>query len=80
MYTFACLFIEELERSVNKAIDDLSTKIDSILATPFEPLDEIHAETIYYIVGAALEAAKRKMEDKRTTATLKNSLEILIRL
>lgn len=75
MYTFACLFIEELERSVNKAIDDLSTKIDSILATPFEPLDEIHAETIYYIVGA-----EREMEDKRTTATLKSSLEILIRL
>ena len=59
VYTFACLFIEELERSVNKTIDDLSTKIDSILATPFEPLDEIHAETIYYIVCASLEAADR---------------------
>ena len=38
VFTFACLFIEELERSANKAIDDLSKKIDTILATAWEPL------------------------------------------
>ncbi len=80
VYTIACLFIEELERSASKAVDDLSKKIDTILATAWEPLNDIHAETIYYIVGAMLEAAKKKMEDKRTSDTLRHSLSMLIQL
>jgi hypothetical protein len=78
--TCACLFIEELERSANKAADDLSTRIDEILATPWKPLNDVHEETIYYIVGAFLDAAKRKLDDKRTTDSLRTSLQALIRL
>jgi len=79
VYTVACLFISELESSATRAVDDLSTKIDSILATPFEPLNDVHAEVLYYIAGAALEAAKRKIANKRTSVTLKHSLEMLLR-
>ena len=79
VYTVACLFISELESSATRAVDDLSTKIDSILATPFVPLNDVHAEVLYYIAGAALEAAKRKIANKRTSETLKRSLEMLLR-
>ncbi len=78
VYSLASLFIEELERSANKAVYDLSNKIDDILATDWVPSDEVHAETIYFIVGAMLHAAKKKMEDPKTTDSLRQSLHTLI--
>ncbi|KAK1745358.1 hypothetical protein QTG54_004649 [Skeletonema marinoi] len=76
--TFACLFIHEFERSVNEADDDLSKRIDEILEKPWVPLNDVHAETIYYIVGAMLNAAKNKIQEARTSDSLKNSLHTLI--
>ena len=45
------------------------------------PLNDVHAEVLYYIAGAALdlEAAKQKIANKRTSVTLKRSLEMLLR-
>jgi hypothetical protein len=76
--TFACLFIHELERSANEAEDDLSKRIDEILEKPWKPLNDIHVETIYYIAGAMLNAAKNKIQEARTTNSLKNSLHTLV--
>ena len=78
VYSLASLFIEELERSANNAVYDLSTKIDDILAADWVPSDGVHAETIYFIVGAMLHAAKKKMENPKTTDSLRQSLHTLI--
>jgi hypothetical protein len=82
LLTFTCLYIEELENSVNKdrAIDELSKRIDDILATPWSPVDSSHAETLYYIVGAMINAANDKIQQKRTTDTLRDSLSTLVLL
>jgi hypothetical protein len=71
LHTFACLYIEELENNVNKVRDDLSTRIDEILATAWSPVDDIHAECIYYIVGAMIKAANDKINQPKTTDTLR---------
>jgi hypothetical protein len=82
LHTFTCLYIEELENSVNKdrAIDELSTRIDDILATPWSPVDSSHAETLYYIAGAMTKAANDKIQQKGTTDTLRDSLSTLVLL
>ena len=80
LHTFACLYIEELENNVDKVRDDLSTRIDEILATTWSPVDDIHAECIYYIVGAMIKAANDKINQPRTTDTLRESLQNLIML
>jgi hypothetical protein len=82
LYTFACLYIEELENSVNmdRAIDELSTRIDDILSTTWAPVDDSHAECIYYIVGAMIKAANDKILQPKTTDTLRESLCTLLLL
>ena len=80
LHTFACLYIEELENNIDKVRDDLSTRIDEILATTWSPVDDIHAECIYYIVGAMIKAANDKIGQPKTTDTLRESLLNLIML
>ena len=79
LHTFACLYIEELENNVDEVRDDLSSRIDEILAT-WSRVDNIHAECIYYIVGAMIKAANDKIDQPKTTDTLRESPQNLIML
>jgi hypothetical protein len=78
--SLACLYIEELENNVDKERDELSSRIDNILATPWFPMDEFHGECIYYITGAMIKAAKDKILQRRTTDSLRESLSTLVLL
>ena len=80
LQTFACLYIEELENNYEKEQYDLSTRIDNILASTWTPMDKIHEECIYMIAGAMMKAADDKIQQQRTTDTLRESLRELLRL
>ena len=64
LQSFACLYIEELENNANKAHDELSKKIDDILATPLNSMDNIQKECIYFIAGAMIKASNNKIQQQ----------------
>jgi len=80
LQSFACIYIEELENNADKVRDELSNKIDDILATSWTPVDKIHGECIYFIVGAMIKAANDKIVQQNTTDTLRESLRSLVKL
>jgi len=73
-------YIEELENNVDKAHDELSKQIDDILATSCTPMDNIHKECIYFIAGAMIKAANDKIQQQRTSDSLRESVRVLVML
>ena len=80
LQSFACIYIEEIENNADKARDELSKQIDDILATPWKPMDKIHEECIYFIVGAMVKAANDKIQQQKTSDSLRESLRSLVML
>ena len=80
LQSFACLYIEELENNANKAHDELSKKIDDILATPWNSMDNIQKECIYFIAGAMIKASNNKIQQQSTSDSLRESLRALVML
>ena len=66
LQTLACTYITILENSARSNLRDLHNRIDEILAKEWKPDDDTHEQCIYYICGAMLSAANKKIQQQRT--------------
>lgn len=78
--TIASLFVSKLENSADCIEDDISKRIDELLAADWRPTSDTHSETLYYISGAMLHAAQAKSKQNNVSDELAYALKELYQM
>eukprot|EP00956_Cyclotella_meneghiniana_P017334 scaffold28132_cov73-Cyclotella_meneghiniana.AAC.1 len=78
--TIATLFVSKMENSADCIEDDISKRIDELLAVDWKPKDDTHSESLYYISGAMLSCAQTKSKQNNVSDELAYALKELYQM